>query len=436
MYRSSKYFVDAGPTSSIRLDTTSGATIDSNGWPGSGATNNIIISYDTFAPNSWPTGSYDISWTGSGNVAINLPGASSPPTFNVSGTTDRILLQPTGQVTSLSLKPSGMTGKFTSTFLDRASRAICLRVMDATYTNLGTVAPTATQRAIEIENAGTLRYYHHGWNWQDVVDISIAAKCDVWVNVPHLKYNDTSYLTSMATTLAGCYGRVYVEFSNETWNTGFPVNAWIPTVSGGQNADAWHADRSDIIAELFKSVSPKFVGVLGSQAVGYGKFTSYTTLATRPLNFIDAIAIAPYWGGTWALGSSAATINAASISSAMSTIESDYWTNWAPAIAQWKTRCDTKGWKLIAYEGGSHLFAYLNANVPAEATAIQKLKDINASDEMGSLYHRIMDHWEDNGGGLFCHFGDVDESTWGPLLNETQATERWNQLAYRMRPAA
>ena len=434
-YRPGKYFVDAGPTSSVRLDTTSAATIDANGWPVTGAQNNTVISYDTFAPNSWPTGSYTLSWTGSGNVAINLPGASTPPTFSITNATDRILLLPSGQVSSLSLRPTGMSGQFTPTFLSRAQKATCLRLMDVTYTNYGDVYPTATQRAIEIEDSGSLRYYHHGWNWQDAVDISNAAQCDLWVNVPHLKYNDTGYLTAMATTLSACAKKCYVEFSNETWNGGFPVNSWIPTVAGGQNVDAWHADRSDIIAELFKGISAKFVGVLGSQAVAYGKFTSYTTLATRPLNFIDALAIGPYWGGSWALNTPAATINATSIASAISTIEADYMSNWAPAIPEWKTRCDSKGWDLIAYEGGSHLFAYLNANDSTQAAAIQKLKDINASSEMAALYDRLLDHWKQSGGGLFNHFGDVDDKTWGPWITESQSTPRWDSLASRMRAA-
>lgn len=427
-YRSTKPFVDMGPHASVRISESDGSIVGADGWLTSGTG---IISYDTFAPDSWSNGDYTVTYSGGGSISINLPNGFTAPNFTITDSVDRVLFYIYGDVSSISVKKNGETGYFTQSFLDRSSKAKCVRFMDGTYTN---EALSPDTDGLRTQSEGGLQWTHHGWTWDEIVQLSHEAQCDIWCNVHHLRYNDNTYLTNMANALAECYGRCYIEFSNETWNSGFPVYSWIPTVAGGQNSAGWHADMSDIIAELFKGVSNKFIGVLGSQAVGSGLFNTMVNNATRPLNFIDVVAIAPYWGGTWSFNSSVSTINSTSISDAVATFSSDFDTNWKPFIETWQSNCSSRGWGLVSYEGGSHLFKYLNVNIQEEADAYQKLLDINASQDMANLYNSILDWWNNlTGGGLFCHFADVDYGVWGPKPTENTSTLRWNTLLNRMK---
>lgn len=67
---------------------------------------------------------------------------------------------------------------------------------------------------------------YYGPTWEDVIDMANATGCDIWLNIPPLwDWNDTSsnnYVTSLAKLLKDKLSptvNVYVELSNEVWNT-------------------------------------------------------------------------------------------------------------------------------------------------------------------------------------------------------------------------
>lgn len=433
-FRSAKHFNDVGPHATVKVPSGSSSTVDSDGWPATGVAGGIWITWDTFITYSWEVGDYDLTVTGGGSITVNQPSGESAPLVTLDASDDRIILYPVGNVDTISFKPTGTTAKFTGTFLERAGKALCVRVMDATFTTneYTTTPPTSTKPALSVQVAsGDGTYYHHGWSWQDVVDLSNDAQCDVWVNYPHTKYGDSSYLSDMANKLNECYGKVYVEFSNEAWNSSFTgIYNWIEANRGSQNHDAYHADLTDEIVQAFKAImGPKCVGVLGSQAVSYGRWSNIfdgSTGVTRPLNYIDAVAIAPYWGGTWALTTDAATILSTSYADISTIIQADFDTNWKPNIEQWKTYCDSRGWDLLAYEGGPHLKRY------TDQSAIDYLRAYVRSTEAATVLADVLAWWDQLGGGIWCHFVDVDYEEWGAKRTESETSASWELLLGRM----
>lgn len=191
------------------------------------------------------------------------------------------------------------------------------------------------------------------FEWQ--IDLVNRTKKDYWVNVPHESSPD--YWTKLAGLIRDQLDpslRVYVEWSNEVWNGGFPVHAWAADqatnlgLPGSDKAAAYYVYASVRVYEAFEGVfgkgSPRLVKVLAGQAAWTGPCDAHMTAlgdstinpnGTKP----DVYAIAPYFGGT-------------SIQDLSSAI---------PTVTQWTT--DSKGCAsggglpLISYEGGSDSYA-------------------------------------------------------------------------------
>ena len=439
-YRSAKPWKDMGPHGSLRVVIGDGHVIDSNGWLRSGK---AMVSYDTFAPNSWPVGEYELRWTGEGSVKIDIPGASEPPFFTISESTQRIILKLSGEVSSLSIKPKGSEGSaFTLSMLDRSAKAVCYRFMDAQYINEPSTQFDPERCWINQQDSGSLRFYHHGWTHGEMIQLAIESGCDIWLNIHPSKFSDKQFLRTLAKRFTAVPGKVLVEFGNEAFNSSrsFAYNAWLNKYRGSQGLWGFHADCSDAVYEIFKSVdSEKFVGVLGNQAAANTasqRMTDMMKSKTRRLDFVDKLAIAPYLGTSWVKQSSD-VLAGYDVPTAIAEIESNFDAVYKPDIEDWQRITSAQGWQLVCYEFGTELFAYLDPNVPRNVAAIEKIHEVNESAEMGSLYQRVLDWWDKlTDGALLMHYADVDGAglrSWGAMLDETRTTPRWDALAAYMK---
>jgi hypothetical protein len=191
------------------------------------------------------------------------------------------------------------------------------------------------------------------FEWQ--IDLCNRARRDYWLNVPHEAPPDFwPKLAQLVHDQLDPSLRVYVEWSNEVWNSGFPQNAYAASqakalaLAGGTPAIAYQVYESVRMYEAFESVfgkgSPRLVKVIAGQAAWTGPCQDQTTaFADATINpkgtKADAYAIAPYFSGTsiQALTTSLAT------------------------IAQWTqtsfTCASAAGLPLISYEGGSDSFS-------------------------------------------------------------------------------
>jgi hypothetical protein len=191
------------------------------------------------------------------------------------------------------------------------------------------------------------------FEWQ--IDLCNRTKKDYWLNVPHEGTPD--YWSKLATLVHDQLDpslRVYVEWSNEVWNSGFPQNAYAAGkasdlgLSGSMPSASYYVYASVRMYEAFEAVfgkgSPRLVKVLSGQAAWTGPCESQMTAlgdstinpnGTKP----DFYAIAPYFSGT----------SIQDLDSSISTV-----TGWTSSS---KTCATSGGVPLISYEGGSDSFS-------------------------------------------------------------------------------
>ena len=187
------------------------------------------------------------------------------------------------------------------------------------------------------------------FEWQ--IDLCNRAKTDYWLNVPHEA--DATYWTQLAQLVDSLLDpslRVYLEWSNEVWNSGFPQEAYAAqqaqtlSLAGSMPDASYYVYASVRVWEAFEAVfgkgSRRLVKVLSGQAAWNGPCEAHmTALADKTINpnatMPDVYAVAPYFGG-------------ASISDLQSAI---------PTTAQWvqsnESCVASIGIPVISYEGGA-----------------------------------------------------------------------------------
>jgi hypothetical protein len=266
---------------------------------------------------------------------------------------------------------------------------------------------------------------------------------------------------------------LYVEYSNETWNTGFTQNAYVtaqglaqwPGASGSEANRSFMGMRTAQIADIWKSVwGPDFsrvTVVLGAQAANPWTATEslksplWTGTGNGPASAhpIGAVAIAPYFGEnnsplSWLTMSQSAALTlvfnqitnggaapngypGGSLKQA-----SDWEAAYAPALAPYQL-------PLLAYEAGQTLTSintWINDGSTGPSDAFQALyTTANRDSRMGSAYTTYLNQWKANGGQLFMHFVDASSPAiwgeWGALESFLDTTSplsssppKWNAL--------
>jgi hypothetical protein len=292
-----------------------------------------------------------------------------------------------------------------------------------------------------MSNAGWGSYL--GVPVEAVVDLCNAVSADCWLNIPISA--DDNYINQMATLVhqqLGSTQKVYVELSNEVWNSGYPqyqyaINQGLAQWPSNTNAVLanrnWYGMRTaqmcDIWAQVWGSDDSRVHCVLGAQA-------AVTWTATDSLNcplwtqapcykhHVTDVAIAPYfnfWSGvpsTWS-------------SLDESTVLNDIFTQFSSggvipgaitggALAQtssweaaYKTALAPYGLPFIAYEGGQSLVGMNNSALVSAYIAA------NRDPRMATAYTTALSNWKANGGETYVLFNDIYSpgtfGEWGAL---------------------
>ena len=187
------------------------------------------------------------------------------------------------------------------------------------------------------------------FEWQ--IDLCNRAKKDYWLNIPHESTPDMwPKLAQLVHDQLDPGLRVYVEWSNEVWNSGFPQHAYAASqamtlsLPGNTPAIAYQVYESVRVYEAFESVfgkgSPRLVKVIAGQAAWTGpcddEMTAFANATINPSGTkADFYAIAPYFSGN----------SIQDLSTSIAT------------VVQWTQASYTcgsgGGLPLISYEGGS-----------------------------------------------------------------------------------
>lgn len=288
---------------------------------------------------------------------------------------------------------------------------------------------------------------------------------DIWVNMPARADDDyVRQFAAMVKQRLEPLRRVYVEYSNEAWNTAFAAGAWIEQQATARWPDAsdtpfgkrlqWFGMRTaqicDIWEEIWADAADRVVCVMGSQAAN--TWTAVQALDC-PLwamenggipcrrHHVDALAIAPYFGFYIGSPEHASTIRAwtrlpdRGLGNLFAEIfQGGQFTDSPTGGALTQARehigrnlavAGKRGLELVGYEGGQHL---VGVGTTLQDPAVNDLFIAgNRDPRMARAYGVHLDDWRASGGGLYNLWSSVSPySLWGS----------WGLLEYRGQESA
>ncbi len=320
---------------------------------------------------------------------------------------------------------------FHPTFLSRVRGYRTLRFMDWMATNNSRVSAEGAR-------VSDARWVSRGVPVEIMIDLANRLGADAWLTVPHLATD--AYVSSLANAVHDqlAPGLVaYVEYSNEIWNTIFSQGTYCEQqgLALGRASNPYEArlrfqaQRSVEIFEIFESVftgedRQRIVRVLAAQAAN--PWTSTVLLDHGDaLQHVDALAIAPYFGGYLGGPESQANVSAMDLDALFVELvdvavpESLEWVTSQAAVAS------ERNVSLIAYEAGNHLAGHSGVENNGSVNAL--FDAANRDPRMRQVYATYLDGWKANGGELLVHFVNCSSpSKWG----------RWGALEYLEQPRA
>ncbi len=344
--------------------------------------------------------------------------------------------------------------RFSQHFLEQLAPYSALRFMDWMQTNDSPVTSWSDRPM-----PGDARFSSDkGVPLEVMVDLSNTTGKDPWFTIPHRA--DDGYVRMFAATVRRLLRSdltVYVEHSNEVWNSGFSQGGWLEEQaeaawpgsdeSGFTKRMNWHGKRTAEICDTFRAAfageESRVVCVLASQAAN--SWTASEALSC-PLwehgpcasHGIGAVAVAPYFGDYLGQAESYQQVlswtrmNDGGLQMVFRELSEGGALLGGPTggaiaqsldwIAQNRSVAAQFGLPLLAYEGGQHLVGVGWASESEALTAL--FTRANRDRRMGEAYRRYLDGWNALGGGLFMHFSDIGSYTrygsWGALESVSQ----------------
>ena len=413
---------------------------------------------------TYPDGIYKVSWDGQADLSFTGMGADLQITSHVDDhwTADLSLNHALGEILNVYIthvnvddplhnlhimSPDmdyGLSDTFRPVFLQKLTPFNGpLRMMDWMQTNWNPAVDWADRTSpARFSNANPT-----GVDYEAIIKLANTVHKDIWINVPYHASED--YITQMARLFRDNLDpslTLYVENSNEVWNSGTFQQALDNTAIAKLDPDLTGKDdftrSAQEVGKQIVRISNLFKAEYGEAKFAQqvrpvlGGFIATTYWAQTALNFIQdhygaprdylsAIAIAPYVGVEGDMEG---------IDNARLTPEALFaWMNsfidqrLGPWIAQHKALADRFGIALTAYEGGQSLQAFNGQN--------EAMKQAAQDDpRMGDVYTHLIRTWYDNsGGGIFENFSLATPYTsygyWGVLQKITEASSvKWDAV--------
>lgn len=245
-----------------------------------------------------------------------------------------------------------------------------------------------------------------------MIELANRVGADPWFTLPHAA--DNHFVESFARMVKKNLNpnlKVYVEYSNETWNGIFSQHQYMKQMGQRykldtdelQGAYKYYSKRS---VEMFRIFEKAFAGkerlirVMGG-LTGNKRMTQTMLKFNNAHRYTDAFAVAPYvWGDTDALRKSRTT-------SDMFRIMTDKRYRYSlpkviEAIKQQVGVLSPMGIDLIAYEGGQHLVDWKTKSNTQHPNPL--FYKTNQHNQMATIYKRLLDGWKQAGGKMFIHY--------------------------------
>lgn len=335
---------------------------------------------------------------------------------------------------------------FDPTFLQRWSGFHTYRFMDWMHTN-GSPIRTWADRPKASETPWTEK----GVPLEIIIDLCNRQGANPWICVPHQA--DDAYVRSMAALFRDRLDpslKVWVEYSNEVWNGGFPQYAYAEQQARAlglgtadrpwEGAAMFYSRRSREIFTLFEEQMggrQRMVRVLAWQAANAWTTENIVLPSFDAGHNADVLAIAPYMTFLPSPGGAPDSSNVATwtLDQLMTRIETQVFDEAVSWMQQNKSAADAYGLKLMAYEAGQHVVGIGGAESNDALTTL--FASTNRSARMGALYTRYLDAWLAVGGDTMCLFSSCGEwsgyGSWGLVEYPDASTPKleavllWNQ---------
>lgn len=295
-----------------------------------------------------------------------------------------------------------------------------------------------------------VRYFELGVPVETMVQLANQTNSNPWFTMPHQASDE--YIANFAEYVRDNLKpnlKVYVEYSNETWNWRFGQTKWINQQSQQQwstvplNKTDWYSQRTSQVMQIwdkaFGKKAERVIGVMAGQAANVEVLEQALSYrwSEVPLTHseagIDAIAIAPYFGSYLGSPENAAAVSAWTEEADggknklfQELREGGLVVNSPPGgalaqayenIAIHQALAVTEDLHLLAYEGGQHLAAKLGVENNQAVTEL--FIAANRDPRMGEIYTEYLTRWFELGGDLFLHFNNINAprkwGSWGAL---------------------
>lgn len=284
-----------------------------------------------------------------------------------------------------------------------------------------------------------------------MVDLANAINAAPWLSIPYKASDD--YMQKYARMVKNRLRRnqkVYVEYSNEVWNSIFPAATYAarkadalwkfpyPKVPAGKRrvmlSANWYAKRSVEMCRIWKK---EFGGQRNRVICVVGSLNSVPWVGKEILDcplwkeangcgrHIDAYGIGPYFGDYIARKENRATVKAwtrdgdggksrlfqeilhggmiknGPEGGAMARLRDQLYSN--------KKLADKYRLQMVAYEGGQHLIRYDPPHTVKDPAVLNLFMSVQEDPRMRQAYQQYLNTWAQSGGGLMLHFYGIGE---------------------------
>ncbi|NEO66320.1 MAG: cellulose-binding protein, partial [Moorea sp. SIO4G2] len=333
---------------------------------------------------------------------------------------------------------------FNPDFIDKIKPYKVLRFMDWMVTN-NSEQGQWHQRPKMADST----YFAQGVPVEIMVALANQTGINPWFNMPHQATDE--YVQNFAQYVKenlNPYSKVYVEFSNEVWNRRFQQSAYAIEQGKQEWPDSeardralgvdWYSQRTTEITQIWDNVfdtdKERVIGVMSAQAANPAvahralQYAWASEVKTHPEYGIDAIAIAPYFGGYIGRPDNAAEVESwttdpdGGLNKLFEEMTTGGVLSNGPFGGTLRLACERitqhlelakqHSLELITYEGGQHLVG-VGSTVNNQAIA-NLLITANRDPRMGNVYREYLAIWKNLGLGLFVHYTDIGRpSKWG-----------------------
>jgi hypothetical protein len=440
--KQSRKWLPTRPGGSNPWDSGQTLRLDANGWPilRDGQAAHTVMYIDT--QGAYPAGRYVCTYDGDGEVELGYDARvvsrrKGRVVADVTPTNRGIYLRidrsnPKNPVRNIKVWLPGFEGAaspFHPLYLKRLKPFSVIRFMDWQRTNGSNAVSWSDRPRPGYFTQGT----GDGVALEYMIDLCNELGADPWFSMPH-QANDR-YVEKFAALVKSRLRKdlnVYVEWSNEVWNSQFPQHNWVRGKSDGRSLSgafnavwAEEADRDfEIWRDVFGSQRKRVIRVAAAQ-----KDNPWVTeqLTNELRGEFDAISCSTYFS----LGSSelrklnSRTTAENLLDRALAEMSRGVRNNYRAhgSLARRWSRKLGRNIPLIGYEGGQHYTA--NGGNPPYAKAFLQMQN---HPKMYRAYLANMREWENAGGSLFTAFNFVEKpdkwGAWGQLDFMDQSINR------------